>query len=203
MFKQSHIALSGFLADEMQIEEITRHRKSLSIGSVLPDVSPRQRARSHEFSADWDDTIKRIRSLAAKPVTDLRSERIMCRRLGMILHYLSDYFTCPHNPAYRISMRGHCMYEGIQAYLLRGYLKTPEAKEQFLAQKDIAMQMHSIDELIAYIERLHDQYMRENEHQPQDDCRWIVDVCACTAMVLLSMVYENTEQSDWLCNFVA
>ncbi len=196
MFKQSHVILSGYLADRMQTEEVRQHRSSLGFGSVQPDLSPKLRAKSHEFSATWEDTKALIRTINASCVTDLHSERTVCRQMGMVLHYLADYFTCPHNPSYDINFTEHCLYEGRLAYLLRAYLHSSKAQEQFLFQKAFAEQLHSVEELIAHIEKMHSLYLQESEHTPGSDCRWIMGICACAAIVLESKVYGK--QEEWL-----
>ncbi len=203
MFKQSHIVLARFIADEIQLEEVQRHKLSLSFGSVLPDLSPRQRTKPHEFTASWEDTKKRIRTLGSMKITDMHSERAVCRQLGMLMHYLADDFTCPHNPSYHINIFKHTFYEGMQAFLLRRYLHSPEAKEEFLFQKYQAAQIHSTTALIIHMEQMHDLYLRQSKHTPSGDCKWIVDVCACAAIALMSMVEKNTEPAEWLYDSVA
>ncbi len=203
MFKQSHIVLSGYLADEMQKEEIKRCKGSLRFGSVQPDLSPRQRMKDHEFEATWKDTKKRIQALENYTITDIHSERAACRQIGTVLHYLADYFTCPHNPSYNISMTEHCFYEGRQAYLLRAYLHSKEAEKQVNYQNNFAAQLHNSEELIAHIEKMHGLYLKESSHTPQSDCRWIVGVCACTARALSSMVYGDTSRDECLVDSVA
>ncbi len=191
MFKRSHILLSRYLADEMNIKEIKEHTASLSIGSVLPDLSFRQRVKDHEFTRTWDDTKKRILDIEAftSEERDKHSERALCRQIGMVLHYLADYFTCPHNPSYRINIIKHSFYEGRQAYHIRGYLKSPEAREKFISQKNLAEKVKDTEGLFSYIEDLHGLYLQDSSHTPKNDCEWVLDVCAFTAVVLTSAVY--------------
>ncbi len=203
MFKQAHIVLSRFLVDEMPNDTIKNHRASLSFGSVMPDMSPRQRLKEHEFLTTWEDTKKRIRLIETMALPSASRERALCRQIGMVFHYLADYFTCPHNPAYGIRLREHGIYEGRQALHLRIYLRSPKAKKQMLYQKEFAAQIHSADELIAHIERMHGIYMQESSHTPQSDCRWVVGVCACAAMVFASMVCTDTGQAHCLYDSVA
>ncbi len=194
MFSQSHIRIAWYLADEMQVEEVKRHRMSLSLGSVLPDRNPRMRMKDHEFDATWEDVKKRICAIEEEKVTDKKSERRVCRQIGIVLHYLADYFTCPHNPSYGINIVEHGIYEGLQVLSMRAYLVSPKAEERFLTQKETAARIHGTEDLFSYIERKHDRYLQKSEHTPKEDCRWVLNVCACTAVVLSTMVFGETER---------
>ncbi len=191
MFTQAHISLARFLANEMQIEEVKNHRFSLSFGSILPDRSPKQRMKDHEFDQTWEDTKERIRILEAMTVTDVRDERAVCRQLGMVLHYLADYFTRPHNPSYRDNMIVHSFYEGREAMALYRYLRSPEANAKFRSRKHVARKILDDEQLFAYIEKLHKEYLLEETHTPRDDIHWIVNVCSVTAVVLMKKVYGD------------
>ncbi len=203
MYKQSHIVLANFCANELQADELIRHKPSLSYGSVEPDMTPRQRMKEHEFDATWEDTKERIRRIEAMTITDERSERKLCREIGMVQHYLADYFTCPHNPSYQLGMIRHSVYEGRQQLHFRLYLHSKKSKEQFLSQKQFARQIQSAEELFAHIERMHGLYLQEKTHTPESDCRWILGVCACATMVLMAKVYENTGQDAWIYDSAA
>ncbi len=192
MFRQAHIILSGYLADEMQIPEISRHKLSLYIGAVMPDSTPKLRMKQHEFLVTWEDTKERIRMIETMSVTDARSERALCRQLGITQHYLADFFTCPHNHSYGLNLMEHGIYEGWEALRLRQYLYTPEADERFRSHKKIAERLRDTDELFSYIDWKHDRYMQADSHTPGGDCRWILDVCTCATVWLASELFKDS-----------
>ncbi len=189
MFTQAHIMLARYLAQKTQVEQVQNHIFSLSFGSVLPDRSPRQRMKDHEFDSTWEDTKERIRVFEALTVTEASDERKACRQLGMILHYLADYFTRPHNPTYRDNMIVHSFYEGREAMELLKYLRSSQADTQFRSRKNAAAKISSDEQLFSYIEAWHEQYLLRDTHKPRDDVRWILNVCALTAAVLMNRVY--------------
>ncbi len=186
MFRQAHIILARYLADEMQSELLQKHSISLSIGSIMPDSTIRMRMKDHEFNETWDDTKERICKIETMPVTNEREERALCREVGIVLHYLADYFTCPHNPSYGLNLMQHGIYEGWEALELRRFLHTAEAHEQFLSRQRSAARIHSTAELFSYIEWTHDRYLERSGHTPYGDCRWILNVCAVAAIVMMS-----------------
>ncbi len=203
MFKQSHIAVSDFLARKAQKEESCRHRNSLCYGSVEPDLKPSLRAKNHYFEETWEDTRALILGLDAAKIRDVHDERTAARQLGMVLHYLADYFTCPHNPSYALSFSEHCIYEGRQQLMMRAYLHSAEARRQLPSQGKIAAQLHSAKELISHIERMHALYLSEDTHTPESDCRWIVGVSACTYMFLASKLFGEASVTEWECDSAA
>ncbi len=191
MYRQAHIVLAGYLADELQIPEISRHKLSLYIGSVMPDSTPKLRMKQHEIEVIWEDTKERIRMIESMSVTDAKSERALCRELGIVLHYLADFFTCPHNHSYGLNLMEHGIYEGWEAFRIRQYVYTPEADKRFRIHKEIAGRFKDTQELFSYIEWKHDRYLEESRHSPQGDCRWILDVCTCAAVVMTSEVFKD------------
>ncbi len=189
MYRQAHVLLCKYLTDGMQDAELKNHFISLSIGSIMPDTVPRMRMIEHEFEGTWEETKARIRGLESAILTDKKEERAACRQFGIVLHYLADYFTCPHNPSYGIDLIGHGIYEGWEAYKLRRYLYSPKANRWFFIRKKYAGKISSTEELFSYIERMHALYLKKRTHTPCGDCRWILDVCTVTAVVLASKMY--------------
>ena len=57
--KKSHISLAGFLADKLQFEGITNHRKAFCIGSILPDCKPSFLTTKHAFHETFEMVEKR------------------------------------------------------------------------------------------------------------------------------------------------
>ncbi len=186
MFRQAHVILARYIADEMQSDELKKHKISLYIGSVIPDMTIKYRMKDHEFDQTWEDEKERIREIAASDPADTHEERVVCRKMGIVLHFLADYFTCPHNPSYGINIIQHGIYEGFEAMELRDFLNTTEAMEQFFARERSAEKIHGTEELFSYIEWMHDRYLQKSEHTPKEDCRWILSVCSVTALVLTS-----------------
>ncbi len=65
-------------------------------------------------------------------------ERVLFRRMGVVMHYLADYFTFPHNVTYGGSLKDHCLYERDMKYALRSYVRTSEAQQIFRLLADAA-----------------------------------------------------------------
>lgn len=171
MRKKSHIALSVFLVSELRLKELDFHRKAFYLGSIQPDLNPRMFSEPHQFDETWEKVQKLILQIEAETRDGDYSRRAIWMQTGIVMHYLADYFTFPHNTCFDGSLRGHCMHESELKYLLRAYLCTSEARVAFERQKLRAGQIHTAEQLCTYIEMTHDAYMRESYHSVLNDCR--------------------------------
>lgn len=93
-------------------------------------------------------------------------ERVLFRRMGVVMHYLADYFTFPHNVTYGGSLKDHCLYERDMKHALRSYVRTSEAQQIFRLQQMRQGQIRTANELFAYIERMHRDYLRHPHSAP-------------------------------------
>ncbi|MCD7818004.1 MAG: zinc dependent phospholipase C family protein [Lachnospiraceae bacterium] len=198
MRKKSHIALSEYLAEEMHLEDLNIHRKAFCFGSILPDLNPKMLADPHEFNTSWDKVKSLILQIEADAKSDDYNSRVMWRHIGVVLHYLADYFTYPHNSSFEGSLKEHCLHESELKYLLRAYLCTPEAAKVFDRQRLCARRIHTAQQLFDYIERIHDSYMSQSDHSVLSDCYWIVELCSLAGAVLASMVCGDEAPEAWM-----
>ncbi len=202
MQKKSHIKLAAYLADKLEIPEIEQHRKALYFGSVLPDWNLKMAAESHTFDTTWEKVKNRIRKIEGETAAGSFREREIWTQIGVVLHYVADYFTFPHNTCFKGNLTGHCLYEARLRYLFGAYLRTTDADTAFAEQKNLADQFCSLQELFSCIEQLHTEYMKAARHSELNDCRWILTASACTGTVLTSMACREN-QGMFRCNQVA
>lgn len=192
MRKKSHISLAGYLVRNLGLEELKKHKKAFYFGSIMPDLNPKMLAVPHEY----DKTFKPLKELLAQTLAetaeDGENERIFWRRAGVVMHYLADYFTYPHNASFAGSIKDHCMYESNMKYCMRVLVYMPESQTIFEDARDAADEISSLRELFAYIERTHRDYTR-HEHSVESDCRQILSLCATVLVVLSELVCAQRE----------
>lgn len=201
MRKKSHVSLAGYLVRELDLENLTRHKKSFYFGSVLPDLNPRMFKEPHTF----DGTYEWFQAYVCQIVTDGEMgecrERVLWRRIGMALHYLADYFTYPHNASFEGGVKGHCLHERDLKYALRRFVRTPEALRIFEMQKKAAGDITELPQLFEYIERQHEKYLQQSP-SVAGDCRWIVQLCSMAMLVIAELACIEQDTSDallWRC----
>lgn len=190
MRKKSHLSLAGYLIRELRLEELVNHKKAFYFGSILPDLTPKMITSPHQFMTSFEDLKAYIHGIAADGESGTYNERVLWRRIGVVMHYLADYFTFPHNASYDGNLKDHCMYERDMKACLREYVKTPEAKMVFRRQYTKARQIETVGELLEDIAKAHRSYMRK-KHTVQDDCQWIVEQCSRVLIYLAMMVSQE------------
>lgn len=189
MRKKSHISLARYLVRQNGQFEMFQHKKAFYLGSILPDLNPGMVAAPHEYETSYENLQEDIRELAEGWRAE-NSPRAFWRKLGIVMHYLADYFTFPHNVSFDGTLKDHCTYEGEMKHWLRRYVHTREAKNIFYTQKYSAKRITSVEELFHYIEASHDAYMQE-VHSVESDCRWIVEICSQVLISVVSLMEQS------------
>lgn len=185
MRKKSHISLAGYLVRELGLEELAKHKKAFYLGSILPDLTPKMITSPHEFETSYEGLQESLHSLVAEAGEGEYKERVLWRKIGVVMHYLADYFTFPHNTTYDGNLKDHCLYERDMKYQMREYVRTQEAARIFRFQRHRENRITDIGELFGYIEETHRKYLSK-EHSVADDCRMIIELCS---RVLISIVH--------------
>lgn len=188
MRKKSHISLACYLVQEMDSKDLLKHKKAFYLGSILPDLTPKMITSPHEFSTSFEDLKQRIRGLIFDAQIGMHCERVLWRRLGVVMHYLADYFTFPHNSTYEGNLKDHCLYERDMKHALRTYVRTEEAQQIFREQQMYLKKSTSLAELFREIEQTHHRYL-SHRHSVPDDCRWIVEMCSRVLIGLVSIMF--------------
>lgn len=129
MRKKSHIALAGFLVREMDDANMQKHWKAFYFGSILPDLTPKMITDPHEFDSSYLELKRRIAKLLSEAREHACKEGTLFCRLGVVMHYLADYFTFPHNTTFEGNLKDHCLYERDMKHELRARIQTEEAIE--------------------------------------------------------------------------
>ena len=192
MRKKSHISLAGYLVRSLGMEELEKHKKAFYFGSIMPDLNPKMLAVPHEFDATFE-SLKALFFRILKEITDDgENERILWRRVGVAMHYLADYFTYPHDAAFKGSLKDHCMYESEMKYYLRVLVHMPEAQAILEDARGVADEIGSLNELFEYIEKMHQKYGRV-VHSVSADCRQILSLCATVMIAFTEMIDMQRE----------
>ena len=104
-------------------------------------------------------------------------------RMGMILHYIADYFTMPHNSHYEGGFKEHCVYEGAQLKCMRNYVKDVRSEEINVKLPD---PLKDVKQVVEYIKEKHKEYV-ELHQGVKDDCEFSLEACLCVALSLFKI----------------
>lgn len=184
MRKKSHISLASYLMENMETEELKNHKKAFYIGSILPDCVPSFVTRRHNIDETFDLLKEEIVKITDNYDMNKGITGYYCRHLGVITHYIADYFTFPHNKIFTGTMREHCSYEKELKFAFKSYVNSegvhciPKRQEEF----------QTVDEICNFIKEMHEEYLKAMKAIKMD-CMYIVKLCQRVVEAIL-MIFK-------------
>jgi hypothetical protein len=179
MNKGSHISLARYILNRTE-GTLDFHQKAFLIGSILPDCLPSFLTTRHTVTETFDilktELVKVIRCYHRnKGIT-----AYYCRHLGIIMHYLADYFTFPHNIGYTGSVKEHIEYERQLAEELLIHL---EMQNSFMKCQE---NCETVDKICEYILERHNEYLAA-AYDLKTDCYYITELCSIITRQILEL----------------
>lgn len=152
MRKKAHIKLASMLADSVEDYQLNRYKFWCKVGSILPDIVPTFLWKRHRI----DTTNKEFEKAVFKFLEGNQLGRLHSIRAGIISHYLSDYFTFPHNKEFTFGFKSHNSYEGRQLQEIKSY------SDNYLEISHLKVkEIHNIESLFLTIENIHEEYIKK------------------------------------------
>ena len=145
MRKKSHISLARYIVNNMEDNDLKKHKLSFYIGSVLPDIKPSFVYKRHEMDGTYPDIRRHIERLSeGRKLVEKKKGRKYYMDLGQISHYLADYFTYPHNNAAKPHKADHLEFKN--AKNLCDFIQ--KSHDDYLVRKhDVEDDIHHIVEV--------------------------------------------------------
>ncbi|MDI9488420.1 MAG: zinc dependent phospholipase C family protein [Bacillota bacterium] len=188
MRKKSHISLAKFLVNNMKEHKVIKYKKAFYLGSILPDLKPSFLTKRHTFEETFDILINEIKSITINYDVSKGVSRYFARHLGVITHYLADYFTLPHNSTYTGTITDHVYYEKELKYQLREYIEIEDIHSKAIQ----GQVLNTFDEIIQFITKTHKEYL-EALKTVKEDIRYIIELCSKVVnaiIILFDMTLE-------------
>ena len=186
MRKKSHIALAVGLVHGLDLKERMRHKLSFYIGSIGPDLAPGFFARRHCIDETFDlmtyHMVKFLNNYQPKRDLSIRSSF----RLGIVMHYIADYFTFPHNTHFTGTISEHCSYEETLKKDMYTYIGAV-LKDEPLAELPV---FSDIEHVIDHFNSVHDRYMTL-PGKTATDCEYSYHTCAVFMASLILMAEQK------------
>ena len=188
----SHIRVAHLLMDYVeQTCGVTFDSSGFVYGNLKPDLTGTYLTKRHNPSIMMDEVMDKIRAFTEKYTIGPVNGRELSVDLGEICHYITDFFTYPHNDdIYERNLLAHYLYEKRVALVIRRRM-TEDKFEQWASP---IIPPATVDALIARIGSMHNAYRAAGRHHGINDD--LVHICRATAMVVLSIisiVYEQVE----------
>ena len=188
----SHIRVAHLLLDYVeQTCGVTFDRSAFVYGNLKPDLTGTYLSKRHNPSIMMEEVMDKIRTFTDRYTIGPVNGSELSVDLGEICHFMTDFFTYPHNDdIFERNLLAHYVYEKRVALVIRR--RMTEARFEEWASPIIPPV--SVDGLISRIGSMHDAYRAAGRrHGINDD---LVHICRATAMVVLSIiniVYEQVE----------
>ena len=189
MRKKSHISLAWYLMNSEGMEVLGDHKGSFYMGSILPDCVPYFLVRKHTIEDSFGSLEKEFGKLVSHFDPRKGADRYFCRHLGVIIHYIADYFTFPHNVNFPGNLKDHCGYEERLKHAIRSYVRSPEVVKKRLGDK-----VHSSEEILEFVQKMHEKYLRV-QSAVERDCEYIIELCHTVVDAILLLIEELTRKA--------
>ncbi|MDK2986699.1 MAG: hypothetical protein PWQ96_2343 [Clostridia bacterium] len=172
----------------MEKLEIKLHRRGLKYGCIKPDISPSMRKESHRKENTQDLVYNMIKDIQKQSFPETKKElKDFSIKLGIILHYIADYFCFAHNDSKFCNFFKHFIYE---YKLARKFIKVDIRKlcsHSWKIYENSLKQEMSIQE---FIEKKHTQYLRQ-QHKMSQDINFAVEIGITVIFMILTQCLEN------------
>lgn len=156
-----HGKIGNILGKELISNGYSINVDSFVYGNMLPDLNLKCRMTMHSKREDWDKVLGIIDEIA---YGEEELDEEVSIKLGMLSHYLCDFFTFPHNEGFEKNIIYHELYEQAQRILWWG--KLSRVWEE--CNQEIKFEIKSIKDMITYIEDMHNMYMRNPGDKKRD-----------------------------------
>lgn len=192
MDKKAHIYASNFMYDFLKNNGITNCKKTIMLGNLFPDLKPSFITVKHNLEA----TEKTINKLLYKIQNNYNEINKRCIfTICQIIHYISDYFTVPHNPElWNKSLYQHILYERKQHIELRNYLINKEFIKD-VKNFDFNEDINTIDGLFEEIKKIHKKQYLIEKKSIKNDIRYIICIIHYTLMWIFNKIFNYNKLS--------
>lgn len=185
MRKKSHLSLAGYIVDVIDDNMIT-HPLAFRFGSLEPDLVPTFITTKHRIDLTFYKLEKKIKKVLEEYDSSKGMTIGLSKDLGVITHYLADYFTFPHNIEYSGTMTEHIHYEAELKDNFRMFIEhVKEARIQF---QNVVL--NSAEEICVFIRKCHEEYIHAVK-SIQNDCTYILKICAQVIGAILHLLQQG------------
>ncbi len=196
----SHFAMAHLLHASLQKRGIFLNRTAFVYGNIMPDQTPAMWVAPHFGKVCTRKSSDILTKLSSLPLSN--SGRVgaeYSKKLGIMCHYLCDYFCFAHNEDFLGGVKQHMAYENeLDAYLRKNCLNVLDM-DGSLPVKSFS----DIEDLISCSENAKREYLNAG-HTLERDLTYAFDACILSIVnaVEMSKRVPAAEMSIELDDFV-
>ncbi len=191
MKSASHHAMGHLLYESLTQQGYRLDRELFVLGNMLPDYMPELILNPH-FTLKCQREIHIFtEALAGQPVE--RGEQFppeYALRLGILCHYLTDYFTFAHTPEFRLGLKEHGVYEQRLDDYFRGHYTAEES----------ALESHAFSACESARDVVKEIYRMKRDYRAQGctlsrDVQYAFSACLGAMTQLITLSEEREEHA--------
>ena len=196
MLPQTHLIIADHIhRNTGKSLGIELNKSSLMYGSVKPDIAPRLLKMAHFKPQSLTIICREIKELTEHAYADdYNYIKYISQRIGIINHFISDFFCVPHNDrkTYKNNFRQHMVYENA----LHKKFKQLE-KEAISPPISLDVLNLSAEELEGVIEEYHQEYSKKDQTMLNDVVYSIHMSSLVSVMIMTNMIHNSSLQTSW------
>ncbi len=158
-------------------------RVGFMFGNIKPDIDPKLSSVPHVKNTVIDFVSAEIKNLLSmEDKIKSRCTREFSERMGLITHYLSDFFCYAHNEKFKGNLLKHLIYEN----KLSGYCRKNKAASAESILYEITLIDTDLDSIREYIDNMHNEYLNAgNKASCRRDMRYamIMSASLCASII--------------------
>lgn len=184
---QSHMIIASHIHTNISHKlNINLSKSFLTYGSMIPDVTPLLAARKHYKKQSFDFVLDLIENLISDGLHENTiSINKFSSKLGIITHFLSDFFCLPHHNReyYHDKLIKHLSYENKLHDYFTHFCGLDKIRIPYMQHIDR-------DNIKSFIEELHHTYSTHNSGF-LNDVKSSINVSCAISSILIEHSYSN------------
>lgn len=187
MKSECHVTVAEAVLELIQKKHgILLDRENFIYGNTKPDHSLSFLYVRHNIESTFDFVMDDIHTLTGMVMGYNTNYEELCFQIGIICHYITDYFSLAHNDCFNGGFRKHIMYERAQEKLTPVFLDF--VKEKIGAYEEECSL--SMPELMCMILKKHKRYLEENCRSYMTDFYYAISAC-CEVILSIFAIAES------------
>lgn len=163
-------------------------------GCMKPDFYPKLMAIPHYKNESFEIISQMILSLQnTKLPVSPKQIRHFSNELGVILHFITDYFCYPHNNQVLDKLPAHLIYEINLHKELKKYISS--SSEVLDINLNVEDYSNLNTSLIYFIEGKHKQYMEDNPSLLNDVIYGLQACCVVALGIITSVILKSSQEA--------
>lgn len=195
----THLVMaSKILAAVQEATGLTLHKRFFFYGNVCPDIARFRVWAPHFASHSMPYVKKRIKALSRHPVS-IEGERVdalYSMQLGILCHYICDFFCHVHSTAYEGNFRHHLTYELRQQALIMRHPRLIGRRTTRGALSPVMLSAVYPRDVIEMLERAQQAYLAA-PHRADTDLILAVKTASHIAASVLLLSCEHARVPAW------